>query len=98
MTNGTNGFMDWYRNLIRNSKYRWLVIAGSLLYLISPIDLLPDIIPIIGQIDDVVIMTLLVSELSQFLIERVKIAKTKTSETADQVAPGSVDVNAVQVD
>jgi hypothetical protein len=43
-------------------------------------------------------MTLLVSELSQFLIERVKIAKTKTSETADQVAPGSVDVNAVQVD
>ena len=78
MTNGTNGFMDWYRNLIRNSKYRWLVIAGSLLYLISPIDLLPDIIPIIGQIDDVVIMTLLVSELSQFLIERVKIAKTKS--------------------
>jgi len=94
----SNGFMDWYRNLIRNSKYRWLVIAGSLIYLISPIDLLPDIIPIVGQIDDVVVMTLLVSELSQFLIERVKIAKTKTSERADQVTPESVDVNAVQVD
>ena len=45
-------FYDWYRNLIRNSKYRWVIIVGTLLYLISPIDLLPDFIPLIGQIDD----------------------------------------------
>lgn len=96
-----SGFIDWYRNLIRNSKYRWLVIAGSLIYLISPIDLLPDVIPVIGQIDDVVVMTLLVSELSQFLMNRVKIAKSQNSEVAANPAsssPESVDVRAVQVD
>ena len=95
-----SGFIDWYRNLIRNSKYRWLVIAGSLIYLVSPIDLLPDVIPVVGQIDDVVVMTLLVSELSQFLINRVKIAKSKTTDAADQTVATaeSVDVRAVQVD
>ncbi len=105
MSDQTNGFMGWYRKLIRDSKYRWLVIVGSLIYLISPIDLLPDVIPIVGQIDDVVIMTLLVSELSQFLMERVKIAKGKnTGAVADQAVQtvatnaNAVDVNAVQVD
>lgn len=101
MSNETSGFMGWYRKLIRESKYRWLVIVGSLIYLISPIDLLPDIIPIVGQIDDVVIMTLLITELSQFLVDRVKVAKGKNQEAvADQtVASNSaVDVNAVQVD
>ncbi|MBW4467217.1 MAG: DUF1232 domain-containing protein [Pegethrix bostrychoides GSE-TBD4-15B] len=105
MSDQTNSFMGWYRKLIRDSKYRWLVIVGSLIYLISPIDLLPDVIPIVGQIDDVVIMTLLVSELSQFLMERVKIAKGKNTgavaDQADQTVAtnaNAVDVNAVQVD
>ncbi len=99
MANQTNGFMGWYRKLIRESKYRWLVIVGSLLYLISPIDLLPDIIPIVGQIDDVVIVTLLVSELSQFLVERVKISKGRNNQAvSDQPVAHAVDVNAVRVD
>jgi uncharacterized membrane protein YkvA (DUF1232 family) len=97
----SNGFIDWYRKLIRESKYRWLVIAGSLLYLISPIDLLPDIIPIVGQIDDVVILTLLVTEVSQFLMERVKVAKAKSTEEmpdSTNASTKSVDVNAVSVE
>jgi uncharacterized membrane protein YkvA (DUF1232 family) len=96
-----NGFIDWYRKLIRESKYRWIVIIGSLIYLISPIDLLPDIIPIVGQIDDVVILTLLVTEVSQFLMERVKVAKgNKSEEMADttSTAAESVDVNAVPIE
>jgi uncharacterized membrane protein YkvA (DUF1232 family) len=98
-SNQSNGFINWYRNLIRNSKYRWIVIVGSLLYFISPIDLLPDFIPVIGQIDDAIVITLLVSELSQFLIERAKIAKGR-GNTADQTAVSSesMDVNAVQID
>ena len=60
-------FYDWYRNLIRDSKYRWVIIVGTLLYLISPIDLLPDFIPLIGQIDDGIVVTLLVAELSGLL-------------------------------
>ena len=99
-SNESNGFMSWYRNLIRNSKYRWIVIVGSLLYFISPLDLLPDFIPVIGQLDDAIVITLLVSELSQFLIERSKIAKGKHTEAVDQTVTSakSVDVNAVQVD
>lgn len=96
----SNAFTDWYRKMLRESKYRWLIIVGTLLYLISPIDLLPDIIPIVGQIDDVLILTLLVSEVSQILVERVKVAKGKKQEAvADQVnATESVDVNAVPVE
>lgn len=97
----SNSFIDWYRKLIRNSKYRWLIIVGTLLYLLSPIDLLPDIIPIVGQIDDVVILTLLVSEVSQVLMERIKAVKGKEAESAaDQTvgAADSVDVNAVRVE
>ena len=95
-----NAFTDWYRKTIRESKYRWLIIAGTLLYLISPIDLLPDIIPIIGQVDDVLILTLLVSEVSQVLIDRVKMAKSKDSEAAvtPSASTESVDVNAVPIE
>lgn len=98
----SNSFTDWYRKLIRDSKYRWLIIAGTLFYLLSPIDLLPDIIPIVGQIDDVLILTLLVSEVSQILIERIRSVKNKDTEAvADQTTASrddSVEVNAVQVD
>jgi uncharacterized membrane protein YkvA (DUF1232 family) len=58
----------WYRALMRNPQYRWLVILGSLIYLISPIDLSPDIVPLVGQIDDVIIVTLLFSEVFQRLL------------------------------
>lgn len=97
----SNSFTEWYRKTIRDSKYRWLIILGTLAYLLSPIDLLPDMIPIIGQIDDVLILTVLVSEVSQILIERIKIAKNKNTEAvADQTTASvdSVDVNAVQID
>jgi uncharacterized membrane protein YkvA (DUF1232 family) len=94
-------FYDWFRSIIRNSKYRWLVIAGTLLYLISPIDLIPDFIPLLGQLDDAVILTLVVTEISQILIERIRTVKGKNSPevAADQVssANNAVDVDAVNV-
>ncbi|MGB7058187.1 MAG: YkvA family protein, partial [Geitlerinemataceae cyanobacterium] len=62
----------WYRNTIRNPKYRWWVILGTLLYFVSPIDIAPDFIPGIGQLDDVFLLTLLVTEVSQMAIEGFK--------------------------
>jgi uncharacterized membrane protein YkvA (DUF1232 family) len=96
---GAQSIYDWYRDVIRNPKYRWWIIVGSLAYIISPIDIAPDFIPIIGQVDDVLIMTLLVSEVSQLLINRVKTMKGKDSvaDVTDSVN-NPVEVNAVQVD
>lgn len=68
MNNVVQSFYAWYRNTIRHPKYRWLLIAGSLLYLLSPLDISPDLIPILGWIDDGIIATLLVSELSQIML------------------------------
>lgn len=96
---GDKSIYDWYRDVIRNPKYRWWIIIGSLAYIISPIDIAPDFIPVIGQVDDVLIMTLLVSEVSQLLINRVKTMKGKDSVGDETVsATNPVDVNAVQVD
>jgi uncharacterized membrane protein YkvA (DUF1232 family) len=60
----------WYHQLIRSPRYRGWVILGSLLYMLSPLDLSPDLIPLVGQLDDVVIMTLLFSEVFRVVINR----------------------------
>ncbi|MEP0858367.1 YkvA family protein [Trichocoleus sp. DQ-U1] len=92
---------NWYRNSIRNPKYRWWVILGSLLYLFSPIDIAPDFIPIIGWIDDGVILTLLVAEVSQMLSQRLKSRDEQAVSEADVAGVGAtsnsdtVDVKAV---
>lgn len=76
---------DGYRKLMRESKYRWLIILGSLLYLLSPIDLLPDFIPVIGWIDDGLVLTLLIAEVSQTLIEKVRVRKADANEVVTTV-------------
>ena len=68
-------FYDWFRQTIRNPKYRWWIILGAVAYIVSPFDLAPDFIPFIGQIDDVAVMALVVSEVSQILLDRVKASK-----------------------
>lgn len=94
---------NWYRSLIRNPKYRWWVILGTLFYFISPIDIAPDFIPFVGELDDVVLMTLLVSEVSQLALEGFKARKGNTEATTSNVAnvspttANTVDVDAVSV-
>ncbi|NJR65071.1 MAG: DUF1232 domain-containing protein [Leptolyngbyaceae cyanobacterium CRU_2_3] len=97
-------FYDWFRQAIRNPKYRWWIIGGSVVYLISPFDIAPDFIPFIGQLDDALIMTLVISEVSQILLERIKLNKDRKSAEAVNSAPSStveanpVDVKAVNVE
>ncbi|MEM9568771.1 MAG: YkvA family protein [Cyanobacteria bacterium P01_E01_bin.34] len=55
----------WFRQGIRNPATRQWVIAGVLLYLVSPIDVVPSFFPGVGEIDDVVLVGLLLSELAQ---------------------------------
>lgn len=97
-----NSITDWYRNVIRNPKYRWWIIIGSLVYLLSPIDISPDFIPVVGWIDDGLIATLLVAEVSQILLEQLKgRIKSSTSEAPGTETPSeatTVDVNAASVE
>ena len=85
-------FHAWYRQTLSHPRYRWWIILGTVAYLFSPIDLSPDLFPIVGQIDDVAIVSLLVAELSQMALEFFRSRqKTSPMETAD----ATVEVNAV---
>jgi len=90
---------SWYRSVIRNPKYRWWIIGGSLLYLLSPLDISPDVFPVIGWIDDGVIATLLITEVSQLLLDGLKSKTRKRSEDQPEVATeaATVDVDSVAV-
>lgn len=101
MKSPIKSFYDWYRNTIRHPQYRWIVIFGTLAYLISPIDISPDIFPIVGQLDDLMLVTLLVSELSQMAIDYFQSRQAKTNvksqaKTNDNQGK-TVDVDAVSV-
>lgn len=87
---------SWYRNAIRNPKYRWWVILGTLTYLVIPFDIVPDFFPIVGEIDDLVVVTLLLTEVYQMTMEHLK-SRQKSPATASQESE-TVDVNAVSLD
>lgn len=88
---------NWYRDAIRNPKYRWWVMLGTVIYLVSPIDLLPDIFPIIGQIDDVMLAGLLFTELSQMAIAKLQ-TRQENKNVATNVATENPESSVVDVD
>jgi uncharacterized membrane protein YkvA (DUF1232 family) len=87
---------DFYRNAIRNPKYRVWIILGTLVYLLSPFDISPDFIPIAGQIDDFLLVSLLVTEVSQMVLDRFKSRQTKT--TTKETSNETIEVNAVSAE
>lgn len=86
---------QWYRETLRNPKYRWWIILGTCVYLFSPIDIAPDLIPIVGQIDDLAVLTLLVAELSQMLAGRLKSRQDSPGPSPANESQATVDVDAV---
>ena len=87
MENLVQSFYNWYKQTLRHPKYRWVIIGGTMLYLLSPIDIAPDFIPIIGWIDDAAVATLLAAELTQVFLSattnRKKSAKSRPAPTQD---------------
>lgn len=69
-----------YQAVLRHPKYRGLAIAASLLYLLSPVDLLTDFVPVIGWLDDGLVATLLITELSQLLLKKRQAQPEESSE------------------
>lgn len=77
-------FGQWLIPALRKSRYRWVLIVGSLFYLLSPVDISPDVFPIIGWLDDGMIATILVSEFSDFVINyRNRRQKNEQEEIAE---------------
>ncbi len=100
----SNLFHNWYRKALKHTQYRWLVILGTLLYLVSPLDISPDAFPIIGWIDDGIIASLLISEVSQLVTEEFKKRqrfndniKTEIETVVDSDNVKTITVDAVTV-
>lgn len=69
MQSFVKSFYNWYSSQLKHPKYRWIIILGTLIYLFSPFDICPDFLPIVGWIDDGVVLTLLTTELSRLVID-----------------------------
>lgn len=90
--------VKWFRSLLRNSKYRWLVILGSVIYLVSPLDISPDVFPIIGWIDDGLLATIVVAELSQMATDRRRKRVQQANQNTDaQDHEKVIDIESVSV-
>jgi len=94
MSFSAKSIYNWYRSALRNPKYRWWLILGTLAYLISPIDFAPDFLPIIGQLDDLTVLTLLVSEVTQLLSERIQSRRHQNLNQPQTDQEPTVDVEA----
>jgi uncharacterized membrane protein YkvA (DUF1232 family) len=67
-----------------------LSIAASILYGVSPLDLIADVIPLIGWVDDAIIVPLLLVIGVAALVKRHRAAKAAVAQ------PGIIDVPAVR--
>ncbi|MFQ4135260.1 YkvA family protein [Nodosilinea sp. PGN35] len=94
MSSPVQSFYTWYKTTLENPKYRWLMVGATLLYLLSPIDVLPDFIPILGLVDDAVVASMFVGALSQIVLASLT-SKRQSGLRADtpDAADTTVDVD-----
>ncbi|MGF1522083.1 MAG: YkvA family protein [Leptolyngbyaceae cyanobacterium] len=93
-------FIEGYRRLLTHPRYGVWVLLGTLLYVVSPIDISPDVLPIFGQIDDVALIVLLVSAASQWLSQQFLASQTTDSSTTtseEETIQQTIDIDAVEV-
>ena len=87
--------VDYYRCVIADPRTpacsRWL-LAAALAYLISPIDLIPDFVPILGYVDDLIIVGSLVL-LARVFIPKSVLGHYRMLDEADLVTNSKDDQN-----
>jgi uncharacterized membrane protein YkvA (DUF1232 family) len=66
----------------RISKADKAILAGTILYVISPLDLIPDFIPFIGQVDDVYLIA----------ISLLRLLNRAEREVVEDHWKGSIDI------
>ena len=87
-------FYNWYRSQIRHPQYRWLMILGTVAYLLDPFDVFSDFIPMIGWIDDGIVLTLLTTELSKLALDYRNRRKEVISTEIETTNADVIDVSA----
>lgn len=55
----------------RVSRRSKMLAVGTLAYVVSPIDLLPDVIPLVGQVDDIILLVFALNHLVRHAGEHV---------------------------
>ena len=67
--------LDYYKRLSTDPRTpkisKWLIVI-AIAYLISPIDIIPNFIPILGQLDDLIIVPGLIYVATSLIPENVK--------------------------
>ncbi len=84
-----------YRRLLTHPRYGFWVALVSILYLLSPIDLLPDLMPVLGQVDDGALLLLMGTVLVQGVLANIAPGE-RTPEgnpTTKGYGPGEVTVD-----
>jgi uncharacterized membrane protein YkvA (DUF1232 family) len=65
---------DFYRRWLQNPKTRWITVVLSMIYIISPIDFIPEVLfPLIGPLgllDDGAIFLVMISELYKIYFDK----------------------------
>ncbi|MDB9416560.1 YkvA family protein [Microcystis aeruginosa] len=90
-------FYNWYSSKITHPKYRWIIILGTMVYLFSPLDISPDVFPIIGWIDDGIVLTLLTTELSRLVLDYRTHRPGRVNNQTEVSSPtNTVDTDAVE--
>lgn len=73
----------FYRAVLRDPRTpaisRWCLRA-AIAYLLSPVDLIPDFIPVLGQLDDVIIVSLLLA-IARFFVPAQVLAEHRPRPT-----------------
>ncbi len=80
-------FKLWYRGEYKMKFTDVLIPALALIYVISPIDFIPDFVPVIGALDDLAILALaiplLMKEVDKFLLWESQLRKGGNSQIQD---------------
>ncbi len=53
------GELSYYRHIATDSRTPWVskaLIGLAIAYLLSPIDIIPDFIPVLGHLDDIIVV------------------------------------------
>ncbi|MBE9111392.1 DUF1232 domain-containing protein [Nodosilinea sp. LEGE 07298] len=93
MNSPVQSFYDWYKRTLEHPKYRWILAGATLLYLLSPIDISPDFIPIIGWIDDAAVASIFIAAMSQIMLSGLTNKRSGLRADAPDAGDTTVDVD-----